>query len=155
MALRSPSSEIIDTLSIADAGNKDMELHRAIARFLVGYMAAVAGRLDEAAPILRESRTRWSAMAAVPDLRPTAFAELESSDEADSWMAEHRARDAELHGEPSRGHWRSARRLLGKAYAAFDSMNSGGESGTLIIEQRGIMLERLAHMDSVLAPPRR
>ena len=141
----------MDTLFSADAGNKDMELNRAIARFLVGYMAAVAGHLDEAAPILRESRTRWSAMAAVPDLQPTAFAELESSDEADSWMAEHRARSADLRGQPSREHWRTARRSLGKAYGVFDSLNTGGEPGTLTDEQRAIMLGRMAHMDSVLA----
>jgi non-specific serine/threonine protein kinase/serine/threonine-protein kinase len=145
------SSAIVDTLAVADVGNKDMELNRAISRFLVGYFAAVAGHIDRALPLLRESRTRWTAMYRNPDLRPTAAAELESSDEADSWIAEHRARAASAAGRPSLPHWQAARHSLGRCYAVFDSLTGAEEPGTLLVEQRAIMRERLAMMDSVLA----
>jgi len=144
------SSANVDTLASGDVGNKDMELNRAIARFLVGYFYAVAGHIDQAQPLLRESRARWTAMYRNPDLRPTAAAELESSDEADSWIEQHRALAASAAGRPSLPHWRAARWSLGRCYAVFDSLTKADEPGTLVVEQRAIMRERLAMMDSAV-----
>ncbi len=145
------SSAIVDTLASVDVGNKDMELNSVISRFLVGYFVAVAGHIDRALPLLREGKARWTAMYRNPDFRPTAAAELETADEADSWIEEHRARAASAAGRPSLPHWQAARRSLDRCYAVFDSLTAADESGTLLFEQRSIMRERMARMDSVLA----